>query len=103
MIDENGSTSSKPQGQTVSPVRAKSSGGGQCRGHLLSVVAKAVRLAAKFKDVSPIGETIDQGGRQTGIPKDLRPVGKREVGRDQECHVVMQGGANLKQQLRPGR
>ena len=54
--------------------------------HLLcsGMVLKAVGLAAKLKDMGMIGQPVNEGGGQPGITKDLRPVGKSEVGGDQD-------------------
>ena len=48
------------------------------------MIEKAIGLAAEFKDVGMIGEAVDEVGGQAGVPKDLRPVGKGEIGRNDE-------------------
>ena len=48
-------------------------------------------------------ETIEQGGSQAFIPKDLRPIRKLEIGRDDQRDPFIQRRAKLKQQLRADR
>lgn len=48
-----------------------------------------------------MSEAIQQRGRQALIAKDLCPVRKLQIRRDDQCHPFVQRGAELKQQLCP--
>jgi hypothetical protein len=96
-IDENGATSARSH----FPNRVQDQGLGHRR-TLRTTVTKAIGLAAKFKNMGMISEPVNEGRGQAFITKDLRPVGKSEIGGNDEGNLFVEGRAELKVQLRPG-
>jgi hypothetical protein len=71
---------------------------------LLSVSAqtltKAKRLTDELEAMGSIRQTIQQGCGQAFVAKDLGPIGKAQIGGDQQSHPFVEGRAKLKQQMR---
>ena len=57
---------------------------------LLEAMAKAVRLADKFDDVTFVREPPDQRIRHFLIAKNRVPVGEAEVARDDDRHPLVE-------------
>ena len=70
---------------------------------LLLLVAETIRLATELKDVSMIGQAVNEGSGEALVAEDLGPVGKGEIGGDDHCYLFMEGRAELKQELGTGR
>ena len=70
----------------------------------VELLAKAIRSANKFQNRRSMGEPIKQCSGHTLIAAhDTAPLSKTEVGRDDECHPLIEGRAELKQELRSDR
>ena len=65
------------------------------------MVADAIGLTAEFKEVGMVGEPVNESGGQPFVAKDLGPVGKGQVGGDDDRHLLMKSGAELEEQLSP--
>src|SRR5438094_3695144 len=66
----------------------------------VELLAKAIRSSHKFQNRCSMGEPIKQGrGHALIATHDTAPLSKTEIGRDDECHPLIEGGAELKQEL----
>ena len=61
-------------------------------------VLELVRLVAGLHDVTVMRESIQQGRRHLGVPKDTRPFRETQVGRDDDAGVPVKLGQEMKQQ-----
>ncbi len=68
----------------------------------LHPLKESKRLPGKFENVSPVSEAVQELHGQALLAKDLRPVPKLQIRRDNECHPFVNRGAELKQQLSQG-
>ena len=50
-------------------------------------------LVAGFDDVAVVRQSVEHGGRHFGVAEHLRPVGKSEIGRDQQRGVFVELGS----------
>lgn len=69
---------------------------------LLGAVAEAVGLIAGFNDVAVMGEPVQQCRGHLGITEDSGPLGKRQVGGDQNAGVLIEFGQQMEQQCSTG-
>ena len=61
-------------------------------------MAEAVGLIAGFNDVAVMGEPVQQCRGHLGITEDSGPLGKRQVGGDQNAGVLIEFGQQMEQQ-----
>src|SRR6266699_6679171 len=67
-------------------------------------LSKARRSSNKFQNRRSMGKPIKQSsGHALIAAHDTAPLSKTEVGRDDECYPLIEGGAELKQELRADR
>src|SRR5436305_14999861 len=70
----------------------------------VELLAKAIRSSNKFQNRCPMGESIKQcSGHALIAAHDAAPLSKTEVSRDDECHSLIEGRAELTQELRSAR
>lgn len=68
------------------------------------LLTEAVRGSHKFEDRGAMGEPIQQGGRHALIAAhDGGPLGKAQIGRNNDRDPLVEGGADLEQELGSGR
>ena len=60
---------------------------------------KPLTFAGELKDGTVVDQAIDHRCRRHGIRKDVRPIGKREVGADGDALALVPARDDLKQQV----
>jgi hypothetical protein len=66
----------------------------------LGTLAKAIRLAEQFNDMSMMCQAIKQRGGQTFIAKDLNPISELEVGSNDQSETFVKFGTESEKGLR---
>jgi len=66
----------------------------------LSALSETIRFAEQLHNLGMVSETIEQGSGQAFVAKDLHPIGKFEVGGDDQSEAFVQFRAEGKQGLR---
>lgn len=65
----------------------------------LALLTQAVRIAGELDDMGLMGKAVKQGQGQAFIAKNLGPIGKLEIGCDDQGNPFIEGGAKLEEQL----
>jgi hypothetical protein len=64
-------------------------------------VLEAPAVVASLDDVAMMGQTIQHGGGHPSVAEYLRPIGKSQIGGDQQRRVFIQFADQVEQQLAP--
>src|SRR5437773_2348367 len=68
---------------------------------LVKSLAEAVGLSNKLRNVPLVRQAVEESCRHFFVPKNRRPVGKPQIGRNNDRNSLIQVRAKLEQALRP--
>lgn len=68
---------------------ATSEAGADMEARLSASVFEAPSRVAGFDDVAAVRQAVEHGGDHLGVAEDLRPIGKGEIGHDQQRRILL--------------